>query len=29
MQLWTGWGQAVMHVHYHLLGGRDLGWPPG
>jgi histidine triad (HIT) family protein len=22
-------GQAVMHVHYHLLGGRDLGWPPG
>lgn len=22
-------GQAVMHVHYHLLGGRDMGWPPG
>jgi len=22
-------GQAVMHIHYHLLGGRDLGWPPG
>jgi histidine triad (HIT) family protein len=22
-------GQAVIHVHYHLLGGRDLGWPPG
>ncbi len=22
-------GQLVMHVHYHLLGGRDLKWPPG
>lgn len=22
-------GQAVFHVHGHLLGGRDLGWPPG
>lgn len=22
-------GQAVMHIHYHLLGGRNLGWPPG
>ena len=22
-------GQAVHHVHAHLLGGRALGWPPG
>ena len=22
-------GQTVWHVHMHLLGGRDLGWPPG
>ncbi len=22
-------GQAVGHVHYHLLGGRKLTWPPG
>jgi histidine triad (HIT) family protein len=22
-------GQAVDHVHYHLLAGRKLGWPPG
>lgn len=22
-------GQTVFHVHLHLLGGRDLGWPPG
>lgn len=21
--------QTVFHVHAHLLGGRDLGWPPG
>lgn len=22
-------GQTVGHVHYHILGGRALGWPPG
>lgn len=22
-------GQAVFHIHLHLLGGRALGWPPG
>ncbi len=22
-------GQAVGHIHLHLLGGRDLKWPPG
>lgn len=22
-------GQTVLHIHYHLLGGRNLGWPPG
>jgi histidine triad (HIT) family protein len=22
-------GQAVHHVHAHVLGGRPLGWPPG
>jgi len=22
-------GQAVSHVHMHLLGGRKLTWPPG
>jgi histidine triad (HIT) family protein len=22
-------GQAVHHLHLHLLGGRPLGWPPG
>lgn len=22
-------GQAVYHIHLHLLGGRQLHWPPG
>ena len=21
--------QTVGHIHFHLLGGRQLTWPPG
>ena len=24
-----GAGQTVFHIHLHVLGGRNLGWPPG
>jgi len=22
-------GQTVFHIHMHILGGRNMGWPPG
>ena len=22
-------GEAVPHLHCHIIGGRQLGWPPG
>ena len=29
MNTGAGAGQSVFHVHVHVLGGRDLTWPPG
>lgn len=25
----AGAGQTVFHIHLHVLGGRQLTWPPG
>lgn len=29
MNCGEGAGQSVFHIHLHVLGGRDLQWPPG
>jgi histidine triad (HIT) family protein len=25
----SGAGQTVSHLHLHVLGGREMTWPPG
>lgn len=25
----AGAGQSVFHMHFHVIGGRPLHWPPG
>jgi len=25
----AGAGQSVFHLHLHIIGGRELAWPPG
>lgn len=25
----TGGGQMIYHIHLHILGGRQMTWPPG
>lgn len=29
MNCQPGAGQSVFHIHLHLLGGREMRWPPG